>query len=302
MTYDGLPWERLFKKVIPEGKKREKTVRDMPSELERIKVQTGPAQYARAFNQTEEEWQAQMKVRRRNALTLRGCMPEVGSLDHSTQRIMESDPIFDWDMTIAYDLGYLTWPCNYLPMFVELETWSENTPFKHTEKKTRAFYLSGEHRTGKSLYCKLFALRLWDRETAQNKGRTSLVRFVTVQNLVNSYLRANLEQKSLIELDFLSAKYLFLDDIGNHYGSEFNEKNILDWVGRRLNSQYTDGKKCWTFFTSNYSIDNLGFDTAVAARLKESAREFNIGPLLTRKWATKNPTETYALAGNPSYS
>lgn len=303
MSFDGVDWVRKFKTVLSPRLKCEVTKRDLVDELGQIKMLNSPNPHPALFEQSFDEYQAMMRTKRCNVLTLKKCKPDVGSINVDTGLIIQTDPFFQMTIQAAVIEEAIKWPLMYRSIFNELESWSEDTPFKLTEKKTRSYYLCGTHQDGKSLYSKLFALRLWDRETAANKWKMSLVRFVSVQNLVASYVKASKEEQHLIEQDFMSTKYLFLDDIGNHYGSDFNELNILDWVGRRMHYYYTDDKKVWTFFTSNYSIEGLGFDKATTERIKGCAKEFQIGPPIQRNWRDKkgHSTDTNQSGGRSNF-
>jgi len=303
MTFDGLDWERTFKtvEVGSDQRKREKQVRDLKCELDRVKNQNIPNQNFHIFNQTQEEHEELMRQRRANAFTLHNCLPDIGSILEHTKKIDPNDEIFSLSFIDAIKRGLIQWPRDYPEEFRKLANWSEKNPITLGENRTRAFFLCGSHRIGKSLFSKLMAIKLFDEETAENKRRTGLVKFVTLQNLNNSYVRASAEDKHRMEMEIMGVKYLFLDDTGNQHGTNWNETNILDWIGRRLNTKYRDGKKIWTFFTSNSQIADLGFDPAVVERIRESSFEIKLGKTFEGR-NQKTALQTQILNGNPTYS
>jgi DNA replication protein DnaC len=234
-------------------------------------------------------------------LTLYKCVPDIGSVNYDTGKVEPSDEIFKMSILQAIQMGLLKWPRTHPDEFRRLMSWTERTPLMWGDR-TRAFFLCGPHRTGKSLFAKLFALKIYNEETEVNRARTGLVKFASVKSLVNTYMHLSSDDKQAFERQIAAVKYLFLDDIGHHYDTTWNEKQLIDWLGRRLNSKYSDGRKVWTFFTSNSSIDELGLDPAAVSRIRESALEIKLGQTFKAVGGRKPTDDGSFLHGNPTNS
>jgi len=157
--------------------------------------------------------------------------------------------------------------------------WSESLPIFISDVKSRALYLAGPSRIGKSLFLKLKALEIYENETPKNKdvSSTGVCRIVKLQNFFSVYINASQADKGRLDHEFRRTKYLFLVEIRANYDKPWFNAVLQDLIGSRLFGKFHDGTKLWTFFTSNFSIEDLPYDRPIKERIREAASEILIG-------------------------
>lgn len=118
-----------------------------------------------------------------------------------------------------------------------------------TGKLSNGIYLYGSSGTGKSFISSVFAVALAKKDT------TKSISYIDCSNEMKALERFYGSDFSTFNYyieEMKIAQFLFLDDLGKEYKSQFVLENILLPVLR-----YRNEHKLVTFFTSNYSIKYL---------------------------------------------
>lgn len=100
-------------------------------------------------------------------------------------------------------------------------------------------------------------------------NRNESVKFATSLDILDAirktYNRDEEETEDRLLTDLTTVKYLVVDDFGT--------ERVTDWVGEKfyqiINKRYINKKV--TFYTSNYDLKSIDYDTRITSRIRERA-------------------------------
>lgn len=136
--------------------------------------------------------------------------------------------------------------------------------FEHIETMTEQgrglYFWSSTKGSGKTLLMTGIANELISRKEAV-KFATSL----DILDEIRRTYRSEEESESKLLNDLATVKYLIIDDFGT--------EKVTDWTGEKfyqiINKRYVNKRA--TFFTSNYDLRSIDYDSRITSRIRERA-------------------------------
>lgn len=140
--------------------------------------------------------------------------------------------------------------------------WLENKD-EMTEQGKGLFFWSDTKGSGKTMLATAIANELIHKYKESVKFATSLDILDEIRSTYGK--REDDETESRLLSDLAKVKYLVIDDFGT--------ERVTDWAGEKfyqiVNSRYINKKV--TFFTSNYDLKTLDYDSRITSRIRERA-------------------------------
>jgi len=134
-----------------------------------------------------------------------------------------------------------------------------------TEGGKGLYFWSDAKGSGKTMLAAAIANELLNNHKEFVKFATSLDILDEIRRTYNRKFNSEENNESKLLQDLASVKYLMIDDFGT--------EKVTDWVGEKfyqiVNSRYINKKV--TFFTSNYDLETIDYDSRITTRIRERA-------------------------------
>lgn len=189
-----------------------------------------------------------IEIQRWENLWMRGMRPEV---------------IAD-DALVYFDSEEFSKRCAWAsmnePLYERLKEWDES--------KSKGFYIYGRPGVGKTTFIKTKAFAL----AAQNQRQPDHVKVIHFGRAMKAMTANKFARYDEIMESILSAKHLFIDDIGAEADTDYRESELTDILDYRLLHR----KDLRTYFTSNLPPEELRYGPRVERRLLDIALPLSV--------------------------